>query len=363
MKSMKKVLLYSPYLHILGGGERHILSILQVFDNAGFDIDIVWDDLTILDQIEKRLHMSFKHVQIIPNFFLTSSVLGKMQKTREYDYLFYVTDGSYFISKAKHNYIFAMYPQADLYDMKFINRLKLFNFSIISNGSFTAEYIDRWFGKKPAIIHPYIDNEFLKLDMSKKSNTILSVGRFYDHLHSKRQDVLIKAFIRLRKKYKEFSSYSLVLAGGADEADRQSLKTLMSLAKKDSHIRFVVNPTFESLLDLYAESRIFWHAAGFDINEKKEPSKVEHLGITPLEAMASGCIVFTHNSGGPKRLISEGENGFLYDSIDELIHKTNEYISSKDESFFNVQQSGRAFIKERFSYQAFEKDVKDYFKI
>lgn len=360
---MKKVLLYSPYLHILGGGERHILSILQVFDKAGFDIDIVWDDVTILDQVRKRLHMTFEHAHIIPNFFLTSSIIGKMQKTREYDYLFYVTDGSYFISKAKHNYIFAMYPQADLYDMKFINRLKLFNFSIISNGSFTAEYIDRWFGKRPAIIHPYIDNEFLKLDTSKKSDTILSVGRFYDHLHSKRQDVLIQSFIKLRKKHKEFSKYTLVLAGGADEADRQSLKALMNLARKDPHIKFVVNPTFDGLLELYKESRIFWHAAGYDINEKKEPSKVEHLGITPLEAMASGCVVFAHNSGGPKRLIIEGENGFLYSSIDELIHKTATYVNDKSESFYNIQSDSRAFIIERFSSHAFEKDVKDYFKI
>jgi glycosyltransferase involved in cell wall biosynthesis len=359
---MKKVLLYSPYLHILGGGERHILSILQVFDRAGYQVDIVWDDIEILDKIEKRLHLTFKNAQIISNFFLTATIAGKLKRTHQYDYFFYVTDGSYFLSKAKHNYIFAMYPQAELYDMKFINRLKLFNFSIISNGSFTAEYIDRWFGKKPAVIHPYIDDDFLRKSSLPKKNIILSVGRFYDHLHSKRQDILIEAFTKLQKKHKEFSDYTLVLAGGADEADRQSLKSLMTLAKKDKNIKFIVNPSFDALLELYRDAHIYWHAAGYGVDEKKEPYKVEHLGITPLEALASGCIVFAHNSGGPKRLLSEGQTGFLYNSIDELIDKTAEYLRDKD-TYYNMQRNGREFITERFSYNAFEDDVKQYFRI
>src|SRR3990167_7556860 len=139
MKTMKKVLLYSPYLHILGGGERHILSIMQIFDNAGYQVDIVCDDMNILRAITNRLHIDFKHAKIIPNFFATNSVLTKLLITSKYDYLFYVTDGSYFLSRAKSNYIFAMYPQSELYNEKFVNRLKLLNFSIVSNGSFTAE--------------------------------------------------------------------------------------------------------------------------------------------------------------------------------------------------------------------------------
>jgi glycosyltransferase involved in cell wall biosynthesis len=167
---------------------------------------------------------------------------------------------------------------------------------------------------------------------------------------------------RRKENGKEFSDYTLVLAGGADEADRQSLKSLMTLAKKDKNIKFIVNPSFDALLELYRDAHIYWHAAGYGVDEKKEPYKVEHLGITPLEALASGCIVFAHNSGGPKRLLSEGQTGFLYNSIDELVDKTAEYLRDKDTNY-NMQRNGREFITERFSYNAFEDDVKQYFRI
>ena len=357
---MKKVLLYSPYLHILGGGERHILSIMQVFDACGYQVDIVWDDSTILRSIRERLHIDFQKARVIPNFFSTSSVLGKLIKTRRYEYLFYVTDGSYFFSRSKNNYIFAMYPQKELYNMKFVNRLKLFNFSIISNGYFTSEYIDRWFGKNPAVIHPYIDNDFFNLPTTNKKNVILSVGRFYDHLHSKRQDVLIQAFQKLKKQHKEFVSFDLILAGGFSEADRSSLILLMKLAKKDPHIHFIINPTFNELLKLYGEASIFWHAAGYGIDERKEPYKVEHLGITPLEAMASGCVVFAHNSGGPKRLITEEKNGFLYNSDDDLVNKTKALLNQNQHL---IQEHAREFVENEFSYKAFESNVRDFCKI
>ena len=40
---IKRVALYNPYLDTLGGGEKHILSILDVFAEQGYEINIFWD--------------------------------------------------------------------------------------------------------------------------------------------------------------------------------------------------------------------------------------------------------------------------------------------------------------------------------
>jgi len=361
-KTKGKVLLHSPYLDILGGGERHILSILQVFDRQGYEIDLAWNDTSIRDRIHRDLHIKFKNLNIVDNFFLNSDKISKAYKTSRYDYFFYVTDGSYFISRARHNYIFAMYPRKSIYNMKFINRLKLLNFSVISNSEFTAKYVDRWVGKKPKVIHPYISDDFFALGRNhhRKEKIILTVGRFFEHLHSKRHDVLIEAFIKLKKR-NEYKDYILVIAGGLKMGeDNDLIAKLRKLVKGRNDIQIITNVPFKKIIELYEKASIYWHAAGYGIDEQKEPQRVEHLGITPLEAMASGCYVFCHNSGGPKQFIKDGFTGYLYNSIEELVEKTETIIKHKNLKLLNEASE---FVRDNFSYDVFEKGVIDFFKI
>ncbi|MFO7928518.1 MAG: glycosyltransferase, partial [Candidatus Humimicrobiaceae bacterium] len=63
---------------------------------------------------------------------------------------------------------------------------------------------------------------------------------------------------------------------------------------------------------------IFWHASGMGEDEEKHPEKFEHFGITTVEAMASGCIPIVINKTGQKEIIKNGQNGFLFSSIEEL---------------------------------------------
>ncbi|MEO1094688.1 MAG: glycosyltransferase family 1 protein [Cyanobacteria bacterium J06638_28] len=47
------------------------------------------------------------------------------------------------------------------------------------------------------------------------------------------------------------------------------------------------------------------------------PSRTETLGLVLLEAMAAGCPVVAANSGGIPDIVTNGENGFLFDPKDE----------------------------------------------
>ena len=54
----KKVALYDPYLDTLGGGEKYILSILEVFAEQGYEISIFWDK-NLTKEIKKRFAFRF----------------------------------------------------------------------------------------------------------------------------------------------------------------------------------------------------------------------------------------------------------------------------------------------------------------
>ena len=74
---------------------------------------------------------------------------------------------------------------------------------------------------------------------------------------------------------------------------------------------------------------------------------VEHLGMAPLEAMAAGTVPFCYEAGGPKEIISDGENGFLFINSDKLLSKTEKVLKDENE-YKKVQRKGQEYIKKIF---------------
>ena len=355
MKNQKakkiKVGMYDPFLDTLGGGEKYIFSIMDVLADLEYEINIIWDkDLS--HEIKKRF--SFRCIDT--SKFLP---LKTLRTLRTFDYFFYVTDGSYFFSGAKKNFVYAMIPDKKLYSQGLINKLKLINYQFITHSVFTQKWLDK-FGVKSEVIMPYLDNKLINqnINFEKKEKIILSVGRFFSHLHSKRQDLMIKAFKDLKKKSKEFADYKLILAGGLMKEDQKYFNQLKSLAKNDSSIIFKPNIELSELYKLYELSNYFWHFTGYEVDEEKNPELVEHFGITPLEAMASGCLIFCYSAGGPKELITDGKNGFLFTDTDGLIDKMI-MVNSDTNQRKRIINNGKKYVKENFSYEVFKAKIKD----
>jgi glycosyltransferase involved in cell wall biosynthesis len=147
------------------------------------------------------------------------------------------------------------------------------------------------------------------------------VGRFFPHLHSKQHKKIIETFKKFKQKYSFFDDFKLILAGSLKKEDESYINQLKMIAENDDSIIFKVNLPFNELLKLYQKSMFFWHFTGFGFDDNKDPQNVEHLGIAPLEAMACGCLVYCYNAGGPKELIIDGKNGFLFSSLEELQKK------------------------------------------
>jgi glycosyltransferase involved in cell wall biosynthesis len=343
----KRVGLYDPYLDTLGGGEKHILSILEVFAQKGYKIDIFWDK-----DLSKEIKNRFS-LQLINQLEWVDK--KNLKNLWPYDYFFYVTDGSYFFSGAKKNFVFCMVPNRKLYNLNIINRLKLHNYRFISNSPYTTKWLKEW-SINPVTIPPFIEDELFTEGKNKKEKTILAVGRFFSHLHSKKQDLMIETFKKLKKNNKEFSDYKLILAGGLRSEDQKYFDYLKKLAEGDPSIIFKTNTKLTELYKLYGLSSYFWHFAGLGIDEKKNPDLVEHFGIAPLEAMASGCLTFCFKAGGPKELIKNNENGFLFTSPDELIAKMVK-INFDKALQEKIIKNGKQFVKENFSFETFKNKV------
>lgn len=364
----KKVALYDPYLDTLGGGEKHILSILEVFAEQGYEVSIFWDK-NLTKEIKDRF--AFQYIdtsKYLPNIFKNNSstlkTLGTLKTLSTYDYFFYITDGSYFFSGAKNNFVFCMVPDKKLYNLNLLNRLKLWNYKFISNSPYTTKWLTKW-DIDPITILPYIDVDKSAKGRStsgRKEKVILSVGRFFPHLHSKNQEKTIEAFIKLKKQPREFNDYKLILAGGLKKEDQSYFNQLKQMANDDPSIIFKPNLSLYELYKVYKFSNYFWHFTGLGVDENKSPEKVEHLGIAPLEAMVSGCLTFCYNAGGPKELIKDNKNGFLFSNVDELIGKMVKVDSDKSmrESIIN---NGKQFVKENFSYEVFRNKVLKLFKV
>lgn len=358
---MKKVSLYDPYLDVVGGGEKHILSILKVFDEKDYQIDVFWDT-DLRKKINKRFNLSFNNLNFIPNIFNSKkiSVFEKNRRLKKYSHFFYVTDGSYFLSGAKNNYVFAMVPKRELYSLDLINKMKLYNFNFIANSKFTQGALNKW-GIKSEVIYPFIDNELAENNKEIKEKIILTVGRFFPQLHSKQHKQIVQSFNRLSIN-DEFKDFRLILVGGLKEEDRRYLEEFKRTIGDNKKIQIKINIDHKELVDLYKKSMYYWHFTGYGLDDKKQPGLVEHLGISPLEAMAASSIVFCYNAGGPKEFIDDGLNGFLFNNEEDLINKMKK-ISENIDMQNKIREKARESIGKTFTKKVFTEKVKNYFKI
>ncbi|GAB56993.1 spore coat protein SA [Glaciecola punicea ACAM 611] len=90
-------------------------------------------------------------------------------------------------------------------------------------------------------------------------------------------------------------------------------------------------------------------------------SKEESLGLAPLEAMASGCVVFLSKIPAFEEFIEDGKNGFLISSKEEFIGKVEDFCSWPFERQQELQQAARNTVQQSYSSLIAERDLIDVF--
>lgn len=350
-----KALVYDPYLDTMGGGERYALTFAMALVANGYSVDLAWKDESVLKLAKTRFNLDLTSIKInqaaYQDLSLSAGLLARYFRTHDYDLVFWVSDGSLPYLFGKKNFIHYQTPFKKIGGNPINNLLKTLRINrFIFNSNFTANVIKRQLPFiSSTILFPPIDTDNFK--KGKKGNIILSVARFDSPSHAKRQDVLIKAFSKLFRQQKD---YRLVLAGAVKGEGGKDYLSVLHKAVGELPIDIIPNPTFTELKELYSKAKIFWHAAGYGINETVEPEKVEHFGISTVEAMSAGAVPAVIDRGGQREIIDSG-TGYLCDSIEELVSSTLLLINSPEKLKI---MSGKAIERSKyFSVKVFEEKI------
>jgi glycosyltransferase involved in cell wall biosynthesis len=145
---------------------------------------------------------------------------------------------------------------------------------LIGNSGFIAEQIEKAYGRKARVIHPFADLERFGRARSPGRNYLM-VGAFAPY---KRLDLAIEAFNRLKLPL-------LIVGGGQDEA---RLKKIAGPT-----VEFLGQLTNDAIADLYSKCKAFVFPG------------LEDFGITPVEAMAAGAPVIAYGEGGAAETVTD----------------------------------------------------------
>ncbi len=192
--------------------------------------------------------------------------------------------------------------------------LKKFD-KIITIARWEEPYLKKLGVKREKIL--YIPNgipdEFFKNKVKPlKGKTVLFLGRIHP---IKNLELLIKAFSKAKLK---FSQSKLLLVGPEEAEYKQQLQLLIG---KDPSIKFL-GPIYnlKKKINKLQEADIF-----------VLPSKREAMPQALLEAMALGKIVIASKTQGAKEIITNQQNGFLFEinNEKELVEKLSYCLDKK----------------------------------
>ncbi len=188
---------------------------------------------------------------------------------------------------------------------------------LVYNSRYTAEWIRRKWQVEPTChIYPPVDMAAPDSTAAKEP-LILSAARF-EVGGSKQQDRMVEAFRRLRRRFPgRMAGWKLVLAGGS-VADNPYLRRLQAaLTAEDREVVEIrVNIAHLELAELYRRAALFWHFCGLG---QDDPARVEHFGMTIVEAMQNGCVPVVFDGGGQREIVAEGVSGFRFATLDALL--------------------------------------------
>jgi O-antigen biosynthesis protein len=343
----KQALIYTPYALTPGGGEKYILTIAEHLLSS-HAVTLVTHHTYSEIRIKQLAHALNLKLEGLALACFTPEALE-----RDWDIAFVLGNSIAppFSIKARKRFYICQFPfdfrafigqpiaRSDEYDYVCYSEFVRKNVLAVATSP----------APRVCVVPPQVDS-FNRA--GKKRNVILSVGRFFEGGHCKNQHLLIEAFERLVKKI-EYCDWRLALAGSTrPEPEHRDYYQMCKSLAKNLNVDFYPDISHEALSNLYAQSSVYWHGAGIDVDEEDFPERCEHFGISPLEAVSAGCCVYIWRVGGPAENAAAGvPNMIEFSSIDDLLNK----MSHRVDLTKNQCDQASDLIERNFGSAAFSK--------
>lgn len=357
----KKLGIFFPYEFIPGGGEKYCLNIAHALKDE-------YLPFLIFDARESLLRI-ISVVNDLDHANLQYRVVT-WDKVEDIDLDIFILLGNCLFPErkgiGKDNYYMCQFPfpapHEYLSGLEATGNLQTYN-SVWVNSQYTEQRVreryDAWRQQDVQIDLLYPAVAPVGAATKNAGNQILGVGRFFVGGHNKRHDKMIEAFAAM-KKIAPATEAELHLAGAVHNgpAHRNHVLGLQRQAE-GLPVKFHLSASRSQLDTLYARAKVYWHAAGWDIDINQCPEAVEHFGMSVVEAMSAGCVPLVYAVGGPLEIVKHGVNGFTVATVDEMATWTLRLLDEWDTP--RIQEMRNAAIKtaNNFDLSSFGTSVRE----
>lgn len=371
--------IYAPYLNISGGGEKFIGKIAE-FLSQRHRVDFLTIEPVNLKRIQERLHLDLSQVNVVStsgmhpqksSYF--SELIRKWKQIRtisnisqSYDLFLNQETLTVIPNCAKRGIVICQIPPQTFNpstsllsnlarisgaNLFFDPKLKSYE-KIIVYSQFVASIAQDFYHKPTFVLYPPVDTE--QFEPLPKQNLILSVGRFFVGVHNKKQLEMIRIFKSIYDQGDPYQKLEYHLVGGIDPDEQAKQYAQRCQQEAQGYpIVFHFNAPFAELRTLYGRAKLFWHGAGMNEDENRHPERVEHFGISTVEAMAAGCVPLVINKGGQPEIVRHQVDGLCWNTPEDLCHYTQDLIH--DEAICGQMSLSSQIRSREFNIATFEK--------
>jgi len=345
MALKERVALVHPFLAQLGGGEYLAFVTARILKDRGYDVTIY--TLTQVDKskVESFLGFSVSDIDIEKLEVELPAPLHEVMHGKQSKYLKAIlsTDLESRIDELFREYDIVFDTQADLIipsDIAYVHfpwlapepqdgeryaklfeRLiepilaKLRRAKILTNSSWSAAYVRRYYSLFPDVVYPPVDVERIQkvCQNCEKEDFVLTISRF-----SPEKNVMSVVKVARKLRYMNF-----VIVGNAQTYESklvlEQIREFMEMHGMDN-VELMVNVDRSTLLKLLCKASLYLH-----------PMYTEHFGISVVEAMAGGAVPVVYRDGGAwYDIVSKVSLNLGYSSIDEAAYILSRLHNNKD---------------------------------